>query len=362
MKQFFFVFAFLIWASYALGTQSIGLAQEADGCRHLPSSVLFPLHDELTQRPMTPDDYVESRGDVSVEYSHSTIPLLITLYVYSALHSLDHEFTYAINEIYSALGPQLQQTKPRVNMESSLEILGYSQEFRYTGDLRSEKQKFRYTGEDRLETQEFRYTQYFRSEKQVLVTTVEVYQTNGWFVKARMTVPHDYAPNGRRLVIELLDTMDWPQPIRTLPITFFSPHILTYLGKQYKDDWFGNYLPLVQMLQEEPRLSVETVEALVQYESQVLRAKRSALLWAPIFLFVIPIAPLVYIDAVEPGDHPLRDLPVREYSTGSKIALGFFCTSWLIGLGLLMYAVILAADESPFPELGLANRDLMGSR
>ncbi|MBA7688792.1 hypothetical protein ES703_97281 [subsurface metagenome] len=299
MKQFFFVFAVLIWASYPLGSQSIGLAQEADGCRHLPSSVLFPLHDELTQLPMTPDDYVESRGDISVEYSHSTIPLEITLYVYPALHSLDDEFTSAVNEIYSALSPQFPQTKPRVSVESSLEILGYSQEFRYIKD--------------------------FRSEKQALVSTVEVYQTNGWFVKARMTVSHDYTLDGRRLVRELLDTMVWPEPIRTLPITF-SSFTFYYQGEDFKDGFFGYYLPLVRVLQEEPRLSAGTVEALIQYEKQALLVKR-----------------------------------FKEWSTGSYIATGVGGISLLIGLGYLVYALI-ADPGPPFRELGLVNRDLMGSR
>ncbi len=321
MKQFFLVFAILIWASYVLGAQSIGSVQEADGYRHLTSSVLFPLHDELTQRPMI---MFNSGGtDVGVGYSHSTIPLEITLYVYPALHSLDDELTYAVNEIYSAHSPEVP-CKSRVSVESSLGILGYSQEFRYIED--------------------------FRSDKQALVSTVEVYQHNGWFVMARMTVSHDNAPDGRRLVRELLDTMVWPQPIRALPIT----GVFTYRGEHYQDIWWGHFLSLVRMLQEEPRLTAETVEALVLYEEHALHMKRS-LLWSPVLTYILPAAALAYIWAGED-----RDRPFEKLSTGSYIAIGLAGASVLIGVGLLVY--VLIEDRPPFREMGLVNRDLMGSR
>jgi hypothetical protein len=351
MKQFFFIFAVLIWASYTSGAQSIELVRESNGFRHLPSSVLFPFHQELTQCPMTFDDITKSRIDfgvpsyddytqlrrvVGMEYSHATIPLEIRLYVYPALHSLEDEFTYAVNHIYSVLDPQSLHAKPRMSVESALEIRGYAQEFRYT--------------------------EYLREERQVLISTLEVYQHSGWFVKVRMTVSHDYAQDGRRLVRELLDIMVWPQPIRSLPITFsYDRHTLSYQGEDYTDPFFCSYLPLIRMLQEEPGLSDETFETLAKYEKQARRSKRSLTLWAPVFFCVVPIAPLVYIAAVEPGDHPLRDRPIAEYSTGSKIAFGVFCSSWLIGCGLMLYSV--AADPGyPFRELGLVNRDLMGSR
>ena len=52
------------------------------------------------------------------------------------------------------------------------------------------------------------------------------------------------------------------------------------------------------------------------------------------------------------------ELPFKEWSTGSYISIGVASASFLVGVGLLFYA--LKADPGlPFDEFGLVNRDLM---
>jgi hypothetical protein len=158
-------------------------------------------------------------------------------------------------------------------------------------------------------------------------------------------------------VRELLDSLVWPQPTRTLPITFSSAPFtygLSYQGEDYKYGGFGHYLPLVRMLQKKSQLSAQTVEALVQYEKQAQRAKRLLLLWGPVLVDVVPLAAVMYI-----GEDLAR--PFKDWSAGSLIATGLGLTSFSIGVSLMIYSLVVDPG-TPFRELGLVNRGLVGSK
>lgn len=325
-RMLIFVICIVLSVAALLGADSIATVYEGEGRRHLPSSALFPSHTEVVQGQLLLYNPVGT--DVSVGYSHETIPLAITLYVYPAFHPLVEELEHAVNEIYMHHSPK-EPVSPASSVVAQNGSPGYAQEFEYT--------------------------EYMHTDVQPLVSRVELYRRGGWFVMARMTVATSDAADGRRIVQELFSAMEWPEPIRALPVTIARPYVFSYDGVEYADAFFGHFSAFLQMLREDPRLRPETVDAIDLYSAQANRAD-AALLWSSGLALGVPALALGYLLVTGELYNDLSD-----WSTAGWIAGGTLVGSMLAGTGLLLYSMV-SDPGLPFSEVGQINRDLMGPR
>ena len=328
LKRFFIGCALFVLILHVLPAQSIDLVLEKDGYRHLTSGAFFPLLSGFNPPAVGYHSFppLYSGPELTAQYFHKNLPIEICISIYPASRPLEEEFDHAVSELYAELNPLRPRAGLREKISTAMEISGYAMDFGYTGD--------------------------FRGERQAVARRMEVYGSSRWFVRLRMTSAHDAAPAAAHMKSELLERMKWPKPARSLPITWSPAYTVQFQGEEYRDIWWGHFLPLVRALQADTRLSAGTVEALLRYEARALRSRR-LLLCSAICADVIPIAALAYLI-----EHEKEGTTLGEWSADSQAVFAAGAASMFVGLGLLFYT--LKADPGfPFPVLGMVNADLM---
>ena len=325
MRRFALLTLVLVSMLPPLVADSVATVVESDSIRHLQSWALFPSHTELIRGQTIL--YNPDGTDISVEYNARLIPSIITLYVFPALHSLETEYEQSVSEIYRLCAPE-EPVTPASSVEALNGAVGYEQEFTYTD--------------------------YLHGKRQPLVSRLEIYRHGDWFVMVRVTTERAHPNEGGRLADKLLASMEWPQPIRELPVTVVGPSAFSYHGERYADAWFGHFRSFVQTLQGEPGVRADTSRVLDAYLDQAHTAD-AALMWASVFALGVPMVGAAYLQLS--GEF---ESEAAEFSTGGKIAGGTIVAAFVVGVGFLVRSLV-SDPGFPTEEVGLVNRDLMGS-
>ncbi|MGC9311697.1 MAG: hypothetical protein ACP5IA_03320 [Sediminispirochaetaceae bacterium] len=330
MKNPLVLLFLLFFSIHGLQAQSYDMVEEEKGFRHLPTGTVFPRHAELDMETVIPYGYARFYLGPSqaISYYHPEDQIGIIVSLIHVQDTLEAAFNRVVNGFYRETASDIERSSPREKLLTDLEIHGYAREFTCHGEL--------------------------RGEKQILKTRLEFYLANGTGVLVRIHGTHDTAPEARRLAGEILADMTWPQPARSLPITSEKAFIFTYSGRTYRDAFWQYNLELVRDLQEDPRLSAETIDTLENYEYRVKRSNRE-LFWSIVCVDVIPLAALVFTAGYEE-----EGTSFNEWSSEGQTVFLAGNVSMVLGIGLLVHWFVDAIRmPSVYEVVGRANADLM---
>lgn len=330
MKKCYSICFFLIYLAQGLAAQGYDLVEVEEGLRHLPTGTVFPRLEELEMEPVIPYGHSKSYPGLfhALRYSHPEDPIEIVLSVSREHDTLENAFDRVVGSFLTETSSAIERSSPRQKLVTSLEIHGYAREFTYSSVL--------------------------SGRGQTIKTRLEFYLANGTGVLVKIHSSHDMAPEAARLAGEILAEMTWPQPLRSLPITSEEAFTFMYEGKTYRDAFWQYNLKLVRDLQEDPRLSPETIDTLENYEYRVKRSNRE-LIWWIACVDVIPLAALAFTAGYEE-----QGTGFNEWSVEGQTVFLAGIGSVVLGIGLLTHWVVDAIHmPSIYEVVGRANADLM---
>lgn len=327
MKNPLVLLFLLFFSVHGLQAQSYDMVEEEKGFRHLPTGTVFPRHAELDMETVIPYGYARFYLGPSqaIRYYHPEDQIGIIVSLIHVQDTLEAAFNRVVNGFYRETASDIERSSPREKLVTDLEIHGYAREFTCHGDL--------------------------RGEKQILKTRLEFYLANGTGVLVKIHSSHDTAPEAARLAGEILGQMTWPRPVRPLPISSPGVYTFRYEGQVYRDLVWGYNLDLVRDLQEDPRLSAETIDALSKFRSRV-RWSTAEIFLSVLFADVLPIAALVYV-----GSNEEEGSPFSEWSNENQVVFLAGTGSMILGIGLLFHWLLHI--PSAYEVVGRANADLM---
>ena len=327
MKAAVIVLIILVIGIQGLTSQGLDLVEVEEGYRHLPTGTVFPRHDELEMETVVPFGYsgFYSGSLHAVRYFRPDESIVIVISVNQVYDTIENAFNDAISQFHRDILLKIERSSPPEKLIISMEIPGYAREFTYRAE--------------------------FGGEEQIRKTRLEFYLTNGTGVLVKIHGTHDTAPEAVRLTGEILGKMTWPQTLRSLPISPVAVYTFRYEGKLYRDVFWGYNLDLIRELQEDKRLSTETINALGKYRSRA-RWSITELFLAVLCADVLPIAALAYLTTNEEGGTRFS-----EWSGENQAVFLAGTGSMILGIGLLVHSLLHQpmADEV----LVRANADLM---
>lgn len=332
MKAGVLIFSLLLYLPATGNAQTFDLVEEIDGFHHLPSSVFFPFHDSFELIPVKfPYLTIYYSGpEARMRYSHKRVPLQLLVHVYRASRDLEQEFRYLAGDF----DPMHEGTPETIMLPCE------------QPGLRGR----------------FMEKPAYRKNEKFPITVLTLYRRAGWFVSLQLDCTHDTEPQALRLLAELTGAISPPEPVRTLPVAYEpSSGSFLYAGDVYRSPFWADYLPLLRDVRNRENLPEDTVREIIRYEARALESRRS-LLWAPLFVDVIPLACLAWIEFIEPSDGPHESDTAGEIiaglSSGSKAVLAVGTASLVFGLTLIVNS-IRQNPGLPYPLIGRINGDLM---